>query len=115
MRKLKKFNVIKLYGRIVCANNDITQHVSLPKTTQPPPATMLPPPEKFSGGFSDRNIKRFSSPDLPDPHHHAPPQSSPLLPSSHRCTTTATTITTPPRARGSTSNNSGCMVVLYTL
>ncbi|GJV18568.1 hypothetical protein Tco_1367588 [Tanacetum coccineum] len=34
---------------------------------------MLPPPEKFSGGFFDRNIKRFSSPDLPDPHHHAPP------------------------------------------
>ncbi|GJS36479.1 retrovirus-related pol polyprotein from transposon TNT 1-94 [Tanacetum coccineum] len=34
---------------------------------------MLPPPEKFSGGCSDRDIKRFSSPDLPDPHHHAPP------------------------------------------
>ncbi|GJY24627.1 hypothetical protein Tco_0398285 [Tanacetum coccineum] len=34
---------------------------------------MLPPPKKFSGGFSDRDIKRFSSPDLPDPHHHAPP------------------------------------------
>ncbi|GJT74734.1 hypothetical protein Tco_1041459 [Tanacetum coccineum] len=34
---------------------------------------MLSPPEKFSGGFSDRNIKRFSSLDLPDPHHYAPP------------------------------------------
>ncbi|GJU08080.1 putative ribonuclease H-like domain-containing protein [Tanacetum coccineum] len=43
---------------------------------------MLPPPEKFSGGFSDRNIKRFSSPDLPDPHHHAPPLATTVVTSA---------------------------------
>ncbi|GJX59632.1 hypothetical protein Tco_0291022 [Tanacetum coccineum] len=50
---------------------------------------MLPPPEKFSGGFSDRNIKRFSSPDLPDPHHHAPPLAITAAPSSSPPPTTA--------------------------
>ncbi|GJV13160.1 hypothetical protein Tco_1354701 [Tanacetum coccineum] len=52
---------------------------------------MLPPPEKFSGGFSDRDIKRFSSPDLPDPHHHAPPLATTTTPQPP-----STSISSPP-------------------
>ncbi|GJV31135.1 hypothetical protein Tco_1391535 [Tanacetum coccineum] len=55
---------------------------------------MLPPPEKFSGGFSNRDIKRFSSPDLPDPHHHAPP-----------LTTTVVTSIPPPSSTPSPSSS----------
>ncbi|GJV19635.1 hypothetical protein Tco_1368655 [Tanacetum coccineum] len=46
---------------------------AIENSKSPAQPTTSMPPEKFSGGFSDRDIKRFSSPDLPDPHHHAPP------------------------------------------
>ncbi|GJW92843.1 hypothetical protein Tco_0172515 [Tanacetum coccineum] len=69
-------------------------HLSLSFFRPPDPANLRPPPppEKFSGKFSGRNQKRFSSPDLSDPPYHSLPRppvaaSSPLTTPlhPHRC------------------------------
>ncbi|GJU91635.1 ribonuclease H-like domain-containing protein [Tanacetum coccineum] len=68
----------------------------------PPAATISgqPPPENFSGEFSDWAPKFSSPPDLPDPHYHSPsrassPQPLPLPPQPH-IITTGTPLQPPP-------------------
>ncbi|GKC47166.1 retrovirus-related pol polyprotein from transposon TNT 1-94 [Tanacetum coccineum] len=74
----------------------------------PPPATIQPSPENFSGEYSGQDQKRSSSSDLTDPHYHAPPRDLPTttspLPSLHHhplTTAAASSPSSPPTSQSS--------------